>query len=113
MSHIVGQFNEVADTDDNGDTIINKPNSYVSKLSNFGEGGENEPVTLSSINALVALIVHKNTSNTLIVTDKYYREKIMKYKQEFLDIDERDFSVPIFTQKDNICTYNDLKDILN
>lgn len=113
MSHIVGQFNETAGTDDNGDTIINKPNSYVSKLSSFGEGGENEPVTLSSINALVALIVHKNTNNTLIVTDKYYRNNIMKYKQEFLNIDERDFSVPIFTQKDNICTYNDLKNILN
>lgn len=107
MSDIVFRFHN------NDDDLLNHPDKYIQKLTEFGENVKNEPVTLASINMLLALIAHKKSNNTLIVKDSYYEKNIASIDNELKDTSSYSFGVPvIFTESNQYIDVSDIKNIL-
>ena len=107
MSEIVYKFNN------NDDDLIDHPDNYIQKLTEFGKNVKNEPVALASINMLLALIAHKKSNKTLIVKDSYYEKNIDSIKNELKETSDYSFSVPVmFTESEQYINIADIKNIL-
>ena len=94
LSNIIAMFNEERT---NSEDLIKNPEKYIDSLLNLGDG-EQEPVTLTSVNALISLIAHQKSNNSLIVTNKV-ADAILEMKDELMESDDYQFKVPIKTNK--------------
>ncbi len=104
MSKILAMFNE---EDEDYMSLIENPRDWIDFLIGRGEDIM-EPVTISSINALITLVAHQNLKNTLIVTNKEY-DDIIKNKNLYMDVDDTEFQVPIESNSSNLIKIEDLK----
>ena len=96
----------------NDKDLIENPDKYISKLTAYGDKVKNEPVTLASINILLALIAHKKSNKSLIVTDSYYAKNILSIQNELKSISDYQFSVPVVFSGGDYIKVSHIKKIL-
>lgn len=106
MSEIMFKFNN------NDEDLIENPDKYISLLTAYGDKSKNEPVTLASINTLIALIAHKKSNKSIIVTDSYYVKNILSVESELKEINKYTFSVPVIFNSGKYVNVKDIKNIL-